>query len=98
MLISPFLFPKQYFPSYIEKFLSKIIKIDKLREKGLIITLLKVFTDIFTQNLMIKSRSPTRASSIYMLPTKITLQVYKEAGCRWQRLIVGGGGWTMPIL
>ena len=56
------------FPPYIEKNLSEIIKIDKLHKKGLTITLFKLFTDIFTQNLMIKSHSSTGASSIYILP------------------------------
>ena len=39
-----------------------MMKIDKLHEKGLIITLFKLFTDIFTQNSMIKSLSSTGAS------------------------------------
>ena len=55
---------------YIENFLSKILKIDKLHEKGLIITLFTLFMDIFSQNLMIKSHSSTDASPIYMLPTQ----------------------------
>ena len=36
------------FPPYIEKNLGEIMKIDKLHEKGLIFTLFKLFTDIFT--------------------------------------------------
>ena len=58
------------FPPCIEKNLSEIIKIDKPHEKGPIITLLKLFIDIFTQNSMIKSHSSTGVSSIYMLPTQ----------------------------
>ena len=38
------------FPPCIEKNLSEIIKIDKPHEKGPIITIFKLFTDIFTQN------------------------------------------------
>ena len=60
----------------------------KPREKGLIITLFKLFTDIFTQNSMIKSHS-----SIYVHGANSkTLQIYRKAGCRWQHLIMGGGG------
>ena len=45
------------FPLYIEKNLSEIMKINKPRGKGLIITLFGLFTDIFTQKSMIKSHS-----------------------------------------
>ena len=40
------------FPPHTEKILSKIIKIDKPHEKGLIIILFKLLTDIFTHNSM----------------------------------------------
>ena len=78
------------FPPYIEKDLSKIIKIDKPYEKGLFIwfTLFKLFTDIFIQNSMIKSHSSTGASSIYMLPT----QKHYKFSCRWQHPIMLGDG------
>ena len=45
------------FPPFIEKILSEIIKINSPHEKGLIITLFKLFTNIFTQNSLIKSVS-----------------------------------------
>ena len=58
------------FPPYIEKNLSEIVKIDKQHEKDPIITIFKLFTNIFTQNSMIKSLSSAGGSSIYMLPTQ----------------------------
>ena len=82
------------FPPSIGKDLSKIIKIDKLHEKDLIIKNFSNYlrTDIFTQNSMIKSLSSIGALSVYMLPTQKHYKFIKKTGCRWQRLIKGGGG------
>ena len=53
------------FPPYIEKNLSKMINIDKPHEKGLIMTLFKLFTDY-------------RASiNKYLLDKYVHLQTYK---------------------
>ena len=60
-----------------EKSLSEIIKIDKPHEKGFVVTLFKLFTNIFIQYSMLKSYSSIGTSSIYVPPT---LQVYKKTG------------------
>ena len=53
-----------------------MIEIDELHEMGVIITLFKAFTDIFTQNLMIKSH-PSTGAYTHAANSK-TLQVHKR--------------------
>ena len=79
------------FPPCTEKNFSEIIKIEKLHEKGLIVTLFKLFTDIFIQNSMIKSHSSTGASLMYMLPIQKHYKFIKKLA------VDGSMGWTMPM-
>ena len=82
------------FPPYDKKKSSDIIKIDKPHEKSLIITLFQLFTDIFTQNSMVKSHSSTSTSLIHTLPMQKHYKFIKN----WLQTAVPNNrrGWGLP--
>ena len=82
------------FPPCIEKNFSKIKKIDKRHEKGHTFqTIYRYFYPKFNDQ---KSFVNRRFINVHAANTK-TLQVFTKTGCRWQHLIMGGVGSTIPM-